>query len=89
MFGRSALFACKMPPQSIVGHRGCELHALFGGGMFHAEPAGMEADAAIGIRPCCTVFQVALYGATDEGELGPDLMVPAREGVHLDQKIAV
>jgi len=49
----------------------------------------MQADRAIGIGSWEAVFQVALDGAANFGQLRPDLVVPARQQFHFEQVVTL
>ena len=58
-------------------------------GVVEGDVAGVEADAAVGVRAGGAVFEVAFDGAADGGELAADLMMAAGEELDFDQMVTV
>jgi hypothetical protein len=55
--------------------------------MKESDAVCLQADASVGVRARCAVFQVAFYGAADMRELAAYLVVPSREEFHFQEMV--
>ena len=76
-----------MPKPKCLWIRGGNVDRLVRNGVFEADVAGVQADAAVGVGARRTVFEVALNGAADSGQLAAYLMMPPRVKPHFEQGV--